>query len=93
MSNEELRDIVLKFGKKPCYLPKYLKNHQKHLLDEIIKRTSFLEPNISVFARTYCLEHNLQEHPTCSRPNCTNKVKWTAKTKSFMKYCCFDCAI
>ena len=74
-------------------------NYRNPIIDEIIKRTLFLDEFFEqlkiptpFLARIYCLENSIYTHPTCSNPNCNNKVKWRNGSNCFAKYCSNECS-
>ena len=89
LNNKQLVDQIKGFGKTSHYLFRFLKYHQPEILDELFKRTNFLEHDISVMARVFCLEHNIISRPTCKKPGCNNPTHW--KRQKFNPYCSGEC--
>lgn len=94
MSNQEIIRIINSFNKSLLSLTKFLENNYQFLLNEIEYRTKFLNLDadyIPIGERLYCIEHELNEHPLCRNPHCTNKVEWRKTRKSFKDYCSKEC--
>lgn len=62
-TNEELLGILRSFNIHIGRLNAFCKLHYPELYKELINRTSFLEDNISIAARLYCLKNNITKHP------------------------------
>lgn len=92
LTNQELVNVVEHIDVVPSKLFKILNNHHKHLLEEIIERTNFLnESDSSIFARLFCLKNNLTEQPTCQTNGCNNKVHWNKNKREFFHHCSNKC--
>ena len=97
MTNQELVDAVYKLNiSNVRVIRRILKKTNIHLLNEIIKRTEFLNQHfhthnaiVPIDAILYCLEHNITSHPTCKAPECSNTVNWSHHR--FQTYCCNKC--
>ncbi len=96
MSNAELLDEINVLKIYPGKLLIYLSNHNRQLLEEIIKRTDFLGVDENIHARIYCIEHDVFERPTCSGlidgNKCQSPTRWDRKAKCFKRFCCGKCA-
>lgn len=95
MNNDELVLQLQNLKKKHgIWLKRELNIKYPIILNELMNRTSFLDPNKNypISARIYCLEHNITEQPICSNPTCTNPVNWNGK-HAFRRCCCHDCSV
>lgn len=90
LSNQELLAEINKLSSALVWQVKKLMSERTDLYDEIISRTSFLNENIELSARIYCLEHNITSTPLCEVCN-KNPTSWHRKTRSFARYCCAKC--
>ena len=91
LSNEELLNIIYSLKVDVGHLKRYLVNHNMTIFDELVKRTNFLDDSISINARLFCIEHNIDTHPICQRVGCNNKVIWHKPSKKFLRYCSKKC--
>lgn len=90
MSNEELLLEVGKTKTSINQLGRKVKATNPNLFDEILNRTSFLvDSNIPFTARLHCLEHHMEQQPTCKM--CDNPVEWYGKNNDFRTYCSRKC--
>ena len=90
MSNEELLLEVGKTKTSINQLGRKVKSCSPGLFDEILNRTSFLvDSNIPFTARLHCLEHHMDQQPTCKV--CGNPVGWYGKSNDFRTYCSRKC--
>ena len=91
LSNKELIDYIELLNINPNKLSIVLKHHYSKIYSELIKRTQFLEPDCSIFARLFCLKNNISSHPTCHNLDCTNKVHWNKNKREFFHHCSNKC--
>ena len=96
MTNQELVAIVKSLNINNRQLSRYLNKHFNELWKQILERTAFLEEHfakqgrlVPVEARLYCLMHDINIHPTCKCPDCTNTVNWSHHV--FQDYCSLEC--
>ena len=94
LSNDDIIEIVNEIDVKNNCLNRKLKSNHSELLDDIKRRTSFLDNTfnsnkISIFLRLHCIKNNLTSVPTCHNPNCSNHVSF--KKGNFTKYCSIKC--
>ena len=98
LSNDELLDEVASTSKKPVSLQAYLRKNSPELLDEIMRRTDFLDKqisdNISILMRLYCIQNNIQSIPICKNPNCPERhiVGWNKVHHKFRDFCSIKCS-
>ena len=93
LSNKELLQLIESFNKTKKGLSRFLKTHHPIIFDEIVNRTNFLvNKNIIIFARLYCLKHDILEQPVCRRDGCSNIVNWRNTTNQFALHCSSKCA-
>ena len=93
MSNNAILNKVSEFNMSSRGMYEILTHRCPNLYSEIENRTQFLNDGsiIPVLARLYCLKHDIHSHPTCSCPDCRNKVQWDSKTQKFKPYCSSAC--
>ena len=87
LSEQELLDGIKSLG----FLPQKHKKTCATIIEEIKRRTDFLETDIRFAARIYCLEHGIKTRPICIGCG-KNPTSWNTRTKTFNKHCCIDCA-
>ena len=100
LSNEELVEQISNIKKVGRWLDNYLINNNPYLLNEIIRRTNFLDyeykctnKKVPFVARIYCLQKHINEVPKCKNPNCLHDkpILWDYVDKRFRIYCCNKC--
>jgi hypothetical protein len=81
---KELTDLLKVKHARYVSEPHLEKNHPG-LLDWILGETDFLEEDVSIAERIFCIHHEITEHPKC--PNCGKKVrKWHGAKTSLTSY-------
>ena len=68
-----------------------LSHRYRHLYDELVKETAFLNPyNPTTTERIYCLLNNIKVRPTCKV--CGATVKFAGFNDGYQTYCSSECA-
>ena len=93
IQNLDIIETIKGFNKSSHSLYWYIKKNHIKLLNEIFRRTKFLDESykhVSFRARLYCIKHNIHEIPKCKNSKCNNIVKW--RKNEFFQYCCTTCS-
>lgn len=90
LTNQELLSEIEKLSPVLVWQVKKLATERTDLYKEIISRTKFLNPNIDMSGRLYCIEHGIIDAPLCSVCK-KNPTRWNRKTRSFARYCSARC--
>ena len=96
MSNQELINEIKKFDINSHQLGNILRHRTPDLWNEIIKRTKFLDEQLTttpifIGIRLYAIEHNMTQVPTCAKEKCTHTTFWNRRKHCFSKYCSHKC--
>ena len=96
LTNQELLIEIQNFNVTSKQLGNIIRHQCPKLWDEIIKRTQFLDNELTknpIFfeIRLFALEHNLEHVPTCSGLNCSHLVHWNRRNRCFSKHCSQKC--
>lgn len=64
----------------------------QHIVEQINKSAPSKIQYINIKQKIYHIAHNLQEIPTCERPQCTTPVKWDKQNQRYAKFCSYVCS-
>ena len=87
---KELKELVSKYKKLKC-LPHLFgcyiyKNEQ--LMSKILKYTSFLDDNVKLSERVYCIMNDIKKIPICKYKYCNKQVKFIRVSRGYTTACC-----
>ena len=70
---------------------KFLKNSYLDNYNEVVGLTSFLEEDVKVSERLYCILNDIYNIVICGSSSCNNEVKFVKFRMGYKSYCCNKC--